>query len=249
MRQIRIPKAAELISRGLRNRIVRGELRAGDSLAPESDLMAQFGISRPTLREALRILESEGLLSISRGSRGGAVVHAPSLEVTTRQVSRVLQAKGTTLNDIYKVRMVVEPAAVRSIAQAQGAAAGPALRACLAYSHENFSDDHAFGVAAARFRNKLISLADIPVLSMLIEMLDSIFERYWAALTVTAGKRFDNSAIKRVGLRSQERLITLIVAGEADAAETHWRKHTVAVGEHLSKWRPASTVIDLLDHT
>ena len=68
---VRAPKTGELIATHLRRQIVRGELRPGETLPAESQLMEQFGVSRPTLREAFRILESEPLISVRRGSRGG----------------------------------------------------------------------------------------------------------------------------------------------------------------------------------
>src|SRR5256885_7189092 len=71
---VRVPKAAELVAGHVRSQIVRGELSEGDALPPESALMEQFDISRPTLREAFRILESEGLITVRRGARGGARV-------------------------------------------------------------------------------------------------------------------------------------------------------------------------------
>ena len=69
---VKVPKTAELVATQLRNQIVRGDLREGDALPPEAALMAQFGVSRPTLREAFRVLESEALISVRRGARGGA---------------------------------------------------------------------------------------------------------------------------------------------------------------------------------
>jgi len=83
---VRIPKAAELVSKELRNQIVRGVLKMGDSLTGEAELMARFGVSRPTLREAIRILESEGLVRISRGARGGASVLSPSINIAARHI-------------------------------------------------------------------------------------------------------------------------------------------------------------------
>src|SRR6266542_5242241 len=79
--EIRAPKTAELVAAQLRRRIVKGELREGDALPPETVLMEQFGISRPTLREAFRVLEAESLITIRRGSRGGARIRTPSEEV------------------------------------------------------------------------------------------------------------------------------------------------------------------------
>src|ERR1700733_962449 len=75
--QVRVPKAGELVAEQLRRQIVTGELREGDPLPSENVLMERFGILRPTLREAFRILESEHIIVIKRGARGGAYVLVP----------------------------------------------------------------------------------------------------------------------------------------------------------------------------
>src|SRR3546814_21144854 len=67
---VRVPKTAELVARQIRNAIIRGELVDGDTLPAESHLIAEFEVSRPTIREAVRILESEGLVTVARGARG-----------------------------------------------------------------------------------------------------------------------------------------------------------------------------------
>src|ERR1700724_1029912 len=128
---VRIPKAAESVSKELRNQIVRGTLKQGDSLAAEGELMTRFGVSRPTLREAIRILESEGLIRISRGARGGAAVLSPNINIAARHIGFVLQANGTTLADIYRVHLVVEPAAARMVAEKARKTAPALLRRCI----------------------------------------------------------------------------------------------------------------------
>jgi len=244
---VRVPKAAELVSRALRKQIVRGEVKEGSTLLPESDMMARFGVSRPTLREAIRILESEGLITVSRGSRGGAIVRRPSVSVATQYVGLLLQSSGTTLADVYRVHVVVEPAAARVVAEKFSKTAPAVLRASIADGINEFDSDFAFGTAAARFRNKLIELADIPTLSLLMGMLNSIFESCWANATVAAGRQIDNSQAKRRGLRSMEKLIRLIESGDGDAAEQHWRRHTEFVKRAMSGWLAAATVIDIMD--
>lgn len=244
---VRVPKAAELVSRDLRKQIVRGEVKEGSSLLPESEMMERFGVSRPTLREAIRILESEGLITVSRGARGGAIVRRPSIDVATRYVSLLLQASGTTLSDVYRVHMLVEPAAARVVAEKFSKTAPAVLRACIADGIDNFDSDFDYGAAAARFRNKLIELADIPPLSLLMGMLNSIFESYWASATVAAGRQIDNTQAKRRGIRSIEKLISLIESGDGDATEAHWRKHTEFVKRAMSGWLAAATVIDIMD--
>ena len=244
---VRIPKAAEIVSKELRNQIVRGALKQGDSLAAESDLMERFAVSRPTLREAIRILESEGLIRISRGARGGAVVLSPSINIAARHIGFVLQANGTTLADIYRVHMMVEPAAARVVAENFHKTAPAVLRKCIEEGRAKFDDDFSFGIAAARFRNTLIELANVPTLTLLMGMLNHIFELYWGTVTVTAGQELDIAPDKRRGLRSLEKLIEYIEAGDGPAAEAHWRKHTEAVEKTMRKWLPAARVVDILD--
>src|SRR5829696_8998228 len=115
-REVRVPKTAELIAHHLRRQIVRGELRENDALPPETELMEMFGVSRPTLREAFRVLESEALISVRRGARGGAVVHAPNIDSAARYAGLVLEYRGTTLADVYEARNALEPPCVALLA-------------------------------------------------------------------------------------------------------------------------------------
>src|SRR6201996_2521725 len=113
---VRAPKTGELIATHLRRQIVRGELRPGETLPAESQLMEQYGVSRPTLREAFRILEAETLISVRRGSRGGARGVAPDASVAARYVGLMLQMQGATINDVYEARMISEPPCARLLA-------------------------------------------------------------------------------------------------------------------------------------
>lgn len=247
-KRFRIPKASELVAKQLRNQIVRGELKEDESLSSESDLMASFGVSRPTLREAVRILESEGLISVTRGARGGAKVHRPDVSVATRHIGFILQASGATLIDVYRVRMLVEPAAARAVAESGNRTAPKLLRACIDEARAHFDNDIAYGAAIAKFHHKLLEQAGTPVLTLLMGMLNDIFERFWESMTVNAGREADNAPAKRKGLRALEKLIELMEQGDAAGAEAHWRRHTAAVDRMLRKWKPAERVIDLLDH-
>src|ERR671938_440852 len=112
-RAVRVPKTAELVAAELRRQIVRGELKEGDALPPETNLMEQFGVSRPTLREAFRVLESEALITVRRGVQGGARVSAPDPEVAARYAGLILEYRGATLGDVYRAAAVIEPPCTR----------------------------------------------------------------------------------------------------------------------------------------
>ena len=113
---VRIPKAAAVVAARLRRRIVSGDLEHGGSLPNESELMRHFEVSRPTVREALRILESESLIAVKRGANGGAKVQRPDVSVTARHAALWLRTQQTPLADVFEARCVIEPAAVGLLA-------------------------------------------------------------------------------------------------------------------------------------
>src|ERR1700743_2219785 len=76
--RVSVGRISEIIVDQIRLLMRQGQLKPGDRLAPERDLCGGFGVSRVTVREALRMLESSGLVEIRVGARGGAFVTAPS---------------------------------------------------------------------------------------------------------------------------------------------------------------------------
>ncbi len=114
---VRAPKTSELIATQLRRQIVRGAVRPGEKLPPETQLMTHFGVSRPTIREAFRILEAEGLIVVRPGSRGGAQVVAPDQTAAARHVGLLLQLRGATIDDVYEARKIAEPACAAMLAR------------------------------------------------------------------------------------------------------------------------------------
>ncbi|MFA5885539.1 MAG: FCD domain-containing protein [Acidimicrobiia bacterium] len=236
----------EQIADELRALIVGGELSEGDSLGHEPDLVERFGVSRPSLREALRILEAEGLITVVRGVLGGVIVHEPDERMTARTAALVLQARNVTLGDVHDARSIIEPAAVRILASTARRAVIKELRALVEEQREVLDDPEAFGQANARFHERLVALAGNQTIAILAEMLNEIVARAVTAVSQTGTSR-DSLATRRRGLRSQERVIELIEAGEGNEAEEHWRVHMDAVGK-VMLGQSAKAAIDLLDH-
>ena len=231
----------------LRRLIVSGELSEGDSLGHEPELVERFGVSRPSLREALRILEAEGLISVVRGMLGGVVVHEPDERMAARTAALVLQARNVSLADVYEARTLLEPTAVRIVAslRSRRSAVGE-LRRLIDGQMRAIMDPEAFGRANARFHQRLVALAGNQTLSIVAEMLNEIVARAVTAVSRTGSPR-DSAATRRRGIRAQERLVSFIEAGKASAAEAHWRAHMTVVGRVLLG-QSATTVIDLMHH-
>jgi DNA-binding FadR family transcriptional regulator len=223
-RRLRVRTMPQLVSDDLRRQIVEGGLKPGDPLPPERELMESFGISRPTLREAMRILEAESLIQTQRGSKGGAVVRTPDPLVVVRQASVLLQLAGATVGDVYLVRSVIEPAAVRLLAEKQGADDAALLRRLAEQAAGLVDNALAFADVAGIFHRTLVERSGSMTLALVARMLSTLTDASYQ-LSIqslsTSNLGFD---LRRV-LRSWARLVDLVEAGEAVDAETHWQRH------------------------
>ena len=86
VQRIRQPRVAEIVASRLRDDILSGRIKEGDVLPSQDSLLSEFRVSPPALREAIHILETDGLISVRRGNVGGAVVHPPSAERTAPSI-------------------------------------------------------------------------------------------------------------------------------------------------------------------
>jgi DNA-binding FadR family transcriptional regulator len=106
-----MPKSkAEHVAQHLLDRIITAGLTPGSSFGTESDLLKQFGVSRPTLRESLRILESQGVLELRPGPGGGIVVKKPSIDILAHGLSVFLRLHDVPFIAVLKAREAIEPA-------------------------------------------------------------------------------------------------------------------------------------------
>lgn len=247
---LRVPKTAEVVADNIRRRIISGELKEGDSLPPEAQLMAVFSISRPTLREAFRILEAEGLVSVVRGSRTGARVHQPRIENASRYAGFVLQASGTTIEDIFQARLAIEPYVARQLAEQRPAGATDRLwqeveRLTALIEAERYVE---FMIGLAEFHRVLVELGGNKTLHFLICMLQDVVERYQMRHLQLNPLPLDQQRKKALaGIRSFRKLIDLIDAGEADKAEAHWLLHVTNSNKSWGSPEQLRKVLDVVN--
>ena len=218
--QVRVPKTAELVAAHLRRQIVRGELVEGDALPPEAVLMEQFGVSRPTLREAFRVLESEALISVRRGAHGGARVHTPNGQVAARYAGLVLEHRHTTISDVHTAHTLLEPAAVRLLATHPSETVLTQLHTALTHPDPT------------HFHHALVDHAGNQTLTMIAGMLRHILDSHTHPTPPAAPHNHHDHT----------RLLDLIADRDPDAAEAHWRTHLAHTPTHVP-----DTPLDLLD--
>lgn len=247
--QVRVPKTAELLAARIRRAIIRGDIEAGHKLPVEAEMMADFEVSRPTIREALRVLESEGLLTVTRGARGGARVNRVSGDMLTRAAGLALQAHGATLRDLFEVRSMIEPPAAGMIAAARDLNAAAALRSCLERERAAVKGDQPPTDLIAEFHRLLLESSGNVALALVGRALHDVVASHLRYSARTKPAIAPAAAAKRIrlGLKSQARLIDLIEAGDAAEAEAHWRRHMSASGEVWLAGVAGAAVIDTFD--
>lgn len=94
-----------------------GKLAPGDRLPPERQLAEEFGVSRVTVRDALRVLEARGLMTVKVGASGGAFVTAPSEEVLGERIDELLTLSNITPEEVAEARLVMELGIVSLVVQ------------------------------------------------------------------------------------------------------------------------------------
>jgi DNA-binding FadR family transcriptional regulator len=195
----------QVLSDDIRRQIIEGALNPGDPLPAEKDLMQQYGVSRPTLREALRVLAAESLIETRRGGNGGARVREPDPGVVIRQAGLLLQLSGGTIGDVYLVRRLVEPPAARLLAEHQDAAAIDALEGLIEAARAVGDDPDEWVLAAGAFHREIVELCGNVALALIGRMLSTLT---LATYTVSVP----------------------LMAGDAAGAEAHWDRHMAAAG-------------------
>jgi DNA-binding FadR family transcriptional regulator len=198
---------------------------AGQFIGSEDDLMAQFGVSRPTLRQAARSVEGEQLLEVRRGAAGGFYAARPNVAHILQMLSRYLKLQGAELEDVARVSRLIGHDAVR-LACAND---NPALRERL----QAFAD----GIDALDTPKAMI-LAETELAQLLAEMSGNPM----IALVMAIGTSFGHADAQTPLFRSAEEreltrklqrdLCQAVLARDADVAEIMMIRH----GEQIGQW-------------
>ena len=108
-RRVQVARAFEDIARQIREELLQGRLRPGDRLPAERELAVQFGVSRNTLREALRSLEIAGLITLRKGAAGGAFINDTNGDTVVTSIKDMFSLGAVTTEQITQARISVSP--------------------------------------------------------------------------------------------------------------------------------------------
>ena len=230
--QLRQPRLAEMVAAALRKRIVAGEIEDGGMLPKQEDLMAEFGISLPPMREALRILETEGLITVRRGNTGGAVVHRPQPGKAAYMLGLVLQSREVQLTDVLSALRQLEPVCAAACAAREDRADNvlPRLRATLDAAEAALEDGTEYTRQARQFHSDLVASCGNETMILVVGALESLWSAHvdqlgWGRSQLGS---FADIEVRRMSMKDHDRLYRCIADGNVRGAEK-------AVREHLSE--------------
>jgi GntR family transcriptional repressor for pyruvate dehydrogenase complex len=216
--RVHLPRLADVVAERIREAILLGELQDGERLPPLDAMLEQFGVSAPSMREALRVLEAEGLIVVQRGGIGGAIVRRPTARTAAYTLALVLRSRGTEKGDVSDAVMVLEPACVRlcALRADRADAVVPELRTLNAAAEALASSDGlAFNDAMLDFHRAVVRLSGNETLAVL---------RAWVSDSDARGE-YPSPDVRTRELSRHAHITDLIEAGDAAGAEEAMRDH------------------------
>lgn len=190
----------------------------GDRLPSELDLIARFGMAKGTIREAIRILEAQGLVKSRTGPGGGVFVHQVSEARATALLGNYFYFQQLSIDDIYQIREALEPELAASLAGRLDAAQLAALEAVMtgyAQPARDAEEEREQHIASLRFHALLAEMSGNPLLRFLIRFTANML----AEITVARGLyQHPNRELWASGIDYQSRLIAALREGNAVAA-------------------------------
>jgi GntR family transcriptional regulator, transcriptional repressor for pyruvate dehydrogenase complex len=231
-RQPRIRGASEQVASEIQHYIQREGLGPGDFLGREEDLAAEFGVSRPTLREALKMLASGNLIRASKGPGGGIFVALTADQGMSRSLSdaiaMMLETRAVSLAELLEARLLLEVPLAGQAAYRADADTVRALREALAAEAAAAESDD---LAALREADAAVHrlVAAMAGNRMVQAFTDWVFEVLQPALMEIIGKAVVHSAV----VEQHEALVHAIEKGDAPRAERAMKEHLLYLADVL----------------
>jgi GntR family transcriptional regulator, transcriptional repressor for pyruvate dehydrogenase complex len=224
------------IANQIEQRIVERSLRAGDALPSETDLARQFGVNRSTIREAIRELETHGLLGRGRGEKRLRVTRPEPRNVSTG-VSRALALHDVTVLELWEAMMAIEPAAAEYAAARRTPAQLQALTRAAAHFKRDAADIAKAVAAVTEFFTAVADASGNRVLALSQAPVNQLLE---AALT----RMVDKVPQARARIQEAQAKITAAIKSQKpEQARTWMEKHIrdFKRGHELERMQDATT--------
>jgi GntR family transcriptional repressor for pyruvate dehydrogenase complex len=220
-------KLPERIAAAIVSDIVSDGLRPGDRLPIESVMRERFQVGRASLREALRILEVHGLISLRSGPGGGPIVTAVNPRDVARTFSLYLNMSGARMHELVQARIFIEPMVARMAVSNRDPASLKRLEEAMAYEASIPPDDERYIEAANNFHYTLTTMTG----NRVVDLLATALKELYTTRVVSWGVA---SRTTEPSIRNEHREIgEAILAGDAGRAEELMRQHVTYYLERM----------------
>jgi GntR family transcriptional repressor for pyruvate dehydrogenase complex len=222
---LEVPKASDVLANNLRERILAGEFVEGTPLPPERELVTQTRMSRTTVREALRILEVQGLIRTKAGRAGGAFVQRPGEEDMARSVGLLIRGRQIRLAALHETREAVEPFCASLAARNRTDDDLAALEAANDAIADSGEDLGAFLTANIDWHVAVATASHNELLSGFMKAISR------AIYTATADEGFVTEEVRATAARAHRTITNAIRAGDPGAALRRMTRHVHSYAE------------------
>lgn len=220
--------SAEIV-RQIKSAIREGHVKPGDRLPPERVLTEQFGVSRVTVRDALRVLEATGLVEIRVGAGGGAFVTAPDTGDVGEGISNMLLMRTVSPADVTETRLILEIGMLPLVCERATDEDLAILDDICAKAEETLKGDADYDVAlSAEFHTQLANATHNEVIRLLTEPLHHPLESSLRQAKSRAPE------MGHEGTKEHRDLIAAIRAKDVDKAQAIMHKHLGRTAERVS---------------
>ena len=173
--KVKLGRASDKVVDQITHVIASGQLSPGDRLPSERELADRFGLSRMTVRDALRVLESRGLIAIKVGASGGAFVREPNLDLFTESLTTVIQSQKADYMELAEARKIVEMAVVELAAKRATRADIKAMKAAVEEGKLALEEERPMTEASVAFHAALGRASGNFILNLMMESFRAFF--------------------------------------------------------------------------
>lgn len=234
LKSVRSPKTSERVARELVNHIVDNNLQEGAKLPNERILVEVFDVGRTTLREALRLLETRGVITIRSGPGGGPVVRRPRPDDLRESLTLILQFSGASLTDVMEARAALEPMMAKLATQRITPAQIEQLHRSVQRMRDRCDDHETFAAENQVFHSTIAEATGSTVLWAFNETLKSIADGGIAGVEYTTRRR-------QAVATAHEKVIEALEGGDPAAAEKAMSDHLAEAADYWRRKYPSLT--------
>lgn len=235
---VHTPRKSGVLAQILREKILSDELHEGDSLPSEREMVESTGISRASVREALSLLEAEGLIQTRAGRNGGATVHKPGAQIMARPIELLIRGQKLPFRSIIETREALEPAGAQLAATYRTDQDLETLEQLCSLLEDNLDDVKGYLDANMKWHMAVMEASHN---DLLIGFMNALSNIIYAATNI---EDFNSPETRLAVAKVHRRVVAAIRDGDPSAARRRMERHVQAYSSEVAPHAPSKIIIE-----